>query len=210
MRDITYSDVERLSAAPAAGETLRMDEDAFRSFYDRTARPVWVYLARATGDRQAADDLLQEVYYRFLRAGATCEDDLHRRRYVFRIAANLVRDRYRRRVDEVALGPEFEGDAEPRPAATTGARPHDAAGRPAGAADRIAQRLDLDRAMARLRHRDRDLLWLAYGEGASHAEIAGVLGVKTGSIKLLLFRARRRLAALLGRDDGPVGPGARR
>jgi RNA polymerase sigma-70 factor (ECF subfamily) len=210
MRDITYSDVERLAATPAAArDTFRMDEDAFRAFYDRTARPVWVYLARATGDRQAADDLLQEVYYRFLRAGADCEDDTHRRRYVFRIAANLVRDRYRRRVEEVALGPELDGDADAGHAAPAAGTAQAMDARSARPADLAAQRIDLDRAMARLRHRDRDLLWLAYGEGASHVEIAGALGVKPGSIKLLLFRARRRLAGLLRPASAPGSGGPR-
>ncbi len=51
--------------------------------------------------------------------------------------------------------------------------------------------------MARLTPRERDLLWLAYAQGSSHKEIAGALGLKTASIKPLLFRARRRLAALL-------------
>lgn len=191
MRDLTYSDVQRLSAAPvAADETFHMDEDAFRAFYERTARSLWVYLARATGDRQAADDLLQEVYYRFLRAGAACESETHRRRYVFRVATNLVRDRHRRRVDEVCL-PD-EGDEARVMAGPALLR----------AGDREAGRIDLERALASLKHRERDLLWLAYGEGASHAEIAGALGLKTGSIKLLLFRARRRLAALL-RPDAP-------
>jgi RNA polymerase sigma-70 factor (ECF subfamily) len=41
-------------------------------------------------------------------------------------------------------------------------------------------------------------LWLAYAQGSSPKEIAETLGLKTPSIKLLLFRARRRLAALLG------------
>jgi RNA polymerase sigma-70 factor, ECF subfamily len=41
------------------------------------------------------------------------------------------------------------------------------------------------------------MLWLAYAEGASHQEIASVLGLRPASMKLLLFRARRRLAALL-------------
>ena len=51
--------------------------------------------------------------------------------------------------------------------------------------------------MARLRPRDRALLWLAYAQEQPHVEIAEVLGVKTGSVKLLLFRARRKMAALL-------------
>jgi RNA polymerase sigma-70 factor (ECF subfamily) len=62
------------------------------------------------------------------------------------------------------------------------------------AADR---RADLDRAMGRLRPRERALLWLAYGVGQPHTEIADALGVKTGSVKPLLFRARRKLAGLL-------------
>ena len=60
------------------------------------------------------------------------------------------------------------------------------------------RRVDLSRAMARLKPRERALLWLAYAEGSSHKEIADSLGLKASSIKLLLFRARRRLAALLG------------
>jgi RNA polymerase sigma-70 factor (ECF subfamily) len=46
------------------------------------------------------------------------------------------------------------------------------------------------------------MLWLAYAQGSSHEEIAESLGVRKSSIKILLFRARRRLAAALG------GPGA--
>ena len=76
------------------------------------------------------------------------------------------------------------------------------AGRPATVADgsNSATRersADLQRAMAKLRPRDRELLWLAYAQGSSHREIADSLGFNAGSIKLMLFRARRRLADLL-------------
>jgi RNA polymerase sigma-70 factor (ECF subfamily) len=55
--------------------------------------------------------------------------------------------------------------------------------------------------MAVLKPRDREILWLAYAEGASHKEIAEVLGLRPTSLKMLLFRARRRLAELLGRTE---------
>ena len=45
----------------------------------------------------------------------------------------------------------------------------------------------------------REMIWLAYALGSSHQEIAEALGLRTGSVKPLLFRARRKLAALLGR-----------
>src|SRR4030088_1536635 len=95
-RDVTLIDIERLDRVAAkAVETFQMDEDTFRAFYDRTARPVWAYLARITGDRSLADDLLQEAYYRFLRAERSFTSDSHRRNYLYRIATNLAHDRHR-------------------------------------------------------------------------------------------------------------------
>jgi RNA polymerase sigma-70 factor (ECF subfamily) len=131
-----------------------------------------------TGDARLADDLLQETYYRFLRAGGTHESDAHRRNYLFRIATNLVHDHRRR--------PHVEASSAIEPIDTR-----------VDIAERTARRLDLARAMARLKPRERDMLWLAYANGSSHQEIADALGLKRASIKLLLFRARRRLANLL-------------
>jgi RNA polymerase sigma-70 factor (ECF subfamily) len=48
-----------------------------------------------------------------------------------------------------------------------------------------------------MRPRDRQLLWLAYAEGYSHHEIAEVTGLASASIRLLLFRARRKMARLM-------------
>jgi RNA polymerase sigma-70 factor (ECF subfamily) len=48
-----------------------------------------------------------------------------------------------------------------------------------------------------MKPRERQMLWLAHAEGYSHREIAQVMGLSTASIRLLLFRARRKIAALL-------------
>ena len=58
--------------------------------------------------------------------------------------------------------------------------------------------------MARMKPRERSMLWLAYAHGCSHEEIAEVLGLKTSSLKALLHRARRRLAGFLQGSDGGV------
>lgn len=190
MRDVTLSEIERLRAeAGDADAVFEMDEDTFRAFYDRTSRPLWVYLARMTGSRDLADDLLQEAYYRFLRADARHADEAHRRNSLFRIATNLARDGRRRgrRATLVALPDAASGGTEL-------AVPGDAAG------DAL-RRTDVARAMSRLAPRDREMLWLAYAQGLTHVDIAGALGVKAASVRLLLFRARRRMAALLGGPD---------
>lgn len=186
MRDLTLSDVERLQAQPGElDEAFQMDEDTFRAFYDRTARALWLYLSRLTGSAPLADDLLQESYYRFLRAARTYESEAHRRKSLFRIATNLVRDSRRRLRAAPSISPY---DEEEQPSRQTDTH----------AADRVVGRTDLARAMARLKPRERAMLWLAYVQGSSHREIAETLGLTAGSVKLLLFRARRKLAGLLG------------
>jgi RNA polymerase sigma-70 factor, ECF subfamily len=184
-RDMTFSDADRLSGQAAeAASPLEMDEDAFRAFYDRTARILWAYLSRMTGDPQAADDLLQEAYYRFIRAGARLEGEAHQRHYLFRIATNLVNDRHRRR------RPPEEPLDEDSAAAIPAQGDH---------AERLERRRHLQAAMSGLKRRERELLWLAYAEGSSHQEIADILGLQPSGIRVLLFRARRKLAMLLGR-----------
>lgn len=178
MQDTSLPEVASGAQTLARGP---MDEDAFRAFYERTARPLWGFLARTTGDPHLAEDLLQEAYYRFYRAAASYTDEAHRRNSLFRIASNLAADagRHHRRVRHVPLPEDDSGGLPSKDAAASG------------------DRTDLARAMAHLRPAQRSMLWLAYVQGASHAEIAAVLGLKTGSIKLLLFRARKQLAKIL-------------
>lgn len=184
-RDTTLTDLD-LDALDDSTEAVafRMDEEAFRGFYDRTSRPLWSYLLRLTGDRALADDLLQDAYYRFLRAEAPLESDAHRRHYLFRIATNLSTDRQRRRRTRPA---EDHRDVEQLSTAGFDAN--------------LDRRIDVNAAMERLRVRDRAMLWLAYAQGATHEEIARIVGVRTGSIKPLLLKARRRLAILLAALD---------
>jgi RNA polymerase sigma-70 factor (ECF subfamily) len=182
--DMTFTDVSRADSLDDAAAAFVMDEDTFRAFYDRTARGVWAYLARVTGDRQLADDLLQETFYRFLRAAAKHENEPHRRNSLYRIATNLARDARRRSLVRASFSVS-PNDIEGVPSSDRG-----------GAPERIA---DFTEAMSHLKPRERAMLWLAYAEGASHREIADVLGLRPGSLKTMLFRARRRLAVLLNR-----------
>jgi RNA polymerase sigma-70 factor (ECF subfamily) len=48
-----------------------------------------------------------------------------------------------------------------------------------------------------LKPQEQSLLWLAYVEGFDHREIASALQLKEGSIRVLLFRARKKLAGIL-------------
>ena len=63
--------------------------------------------------------------------------------------------------------------------------------------DRGDLRHDMSRVFAELKPQERALLWLAHVEGNSHEEIAAAIGVKSKSIKVMLFRARKRLGEML-------------
>lgn len=169
-------------AAPLAlveQDAAGMSEQEFRLLYEATARPVLAYLAGMTGRRDVAEDLLQEAYCRLLERAPSALDATGARRYLFRIATNLVRDRWRRGHDARRVDVDWNELAD------------------AGLHANTDLGIDMGRAMQSLKPRERELLWLAYVEGMSHAEIAETTGLAAMSVRLLLFRARRRAAALL-------------
>lgn len=169
---------QRHPAAIAVAEPA-MDSAAFAAFYERSARPLWAYLARCSGDPALAEDLMQEAYVRFLGATQPADAELAAKRYLFRIATNLLRDHWRRpKASSLEDLPEnfFATCAS---------------------ADEMAAQQQLARAMGQMRARDRQILWLAHAENYSHQEIAEIMGLATASVRLLLFRARRRMRQLM-------------
>jgi RNA polymerase sigma-70 factor (ECF subfamily) len=160
-----------------------MDSDAFAGFYERSARPLWAYLARVSGDSSLADDLMQESFVRFLCASQPEEGEVAGRRYLFRIATNLLRDHWRR-----PRQASIEEIPEEFFAISTNSDQTDILGP----------------ALAAMRPRERQLLWLAHAEGYTHREIAAITGLAAASIRLLLFRARRKIAGLLRQQSSTI------
>lgn len=179
----------------------------FGRFYEATAGPLHAWVSRATGDPALADDVTQDAFVRFLRAPSTPSDERAARVYLFRTARNLIRDRARSAEARRRRSERWtEGWKEAR-------RPGEGPGSESvgrgGAHDLHATRLDVERALAGLRPRDREVLWLAHVVGMSHREIAEVVGVQEGSVKVLALRARRRFRELYEGDGSGAGQDAR-
>jgi RNA polymerase sigma-70 factor, ECF subfamily len=171
-------------------DELPMDSDAFAGFYQRSAPALRAYLARASGNLALADDLMQESYLRFLGASHPEGGEVNYRRYLYRIATNLLRDHWRR---------PCAACIEDVPECLLAAR---------DGLSRIDSQAMLDPALARMRPRERQLLWLAHAEGYSHREISEITGLNAAGIRLLLFRARRKIARLLRKQiDADRGKG---
>ncbi|HEV8538132.1 MAG TPA: RNA polymerase sigma factor [Bacteroidota bacterium] len=157
-----------------------MDESAFASFYESTKRQLWLYIVRVVGDASVADDLFQETYLRFLQHTLRESDEKAVKSYLYRIATNLANDHWRKLKRHRTW---FGADQDDTPQVTDPRNPD--------------LRHDVGAALRQLSARQRSLLWLAYVEDYGHKEIAGMLKLREGSIKVLLFRARQKLSEVL-------------
>jgi len=158
-----------------------MDQEQFAAFYNETAAVLRGYIRRVSGEAEAADDLLQETYLRFLRAQPGVDDRAAIKAYLYKAATAAIYDRWRRRRREQLWSLSFRTRADRAPAVEPGG--------------------DVARCFNKLKPRERALLWLAYVEGCSHVEIAASLDLAQKSVKVLLFRARRNMESVL-RQNG--------
>ena len=181
----------RLSDSEPAGAGRVPDEAAFRALYARAAPRLLGYARKVGGRADLADDVVQETFLRYLSADPPAMTEDQTMAYLYRITTRLMIDRWRENERERRwLGRPMGGETLDDIAAEPGA----------GGLDP-----DLEDALARLKPRERALLWLAYVEGRPHKEMAGMLGLAAPSVRVLLFRARRRLARIL--DEAGLAPG---
>ena len=154
-----------------------MDEATFHAFYRETASRLRSYIRREAGDAALADDILQETFYRFLRAELPVLEQRQMKACLYRTATSLLSDHWRRlkREQRWSLKTIFRKEAP----------------------ENLDLGEDMTRMFQQLKPQERSLLWLAYVEGFDHREIATALKLKENSIRVLLFRARKKLAGIL-------------
>ncbi|NJM35997.1 MAG: RNA polymerase sigma factor [Rhodomicrobium sp.] len=153
-----------------------MDRAQFLRIYQSTVEPLRRYVARTLGAANA-DDVVQEAFTRALTSASLPAAPAEARLYLFRVASNLVADHWRRLMRDRELSLRMSTPET----------------QPVG----YEIQLDLAHLFGALSVRERQLLWLAYIEGLEHEKIALVLEVGASSVKVMLHRARRRLAMLL-------------
>ncbi len=155
-------------------------ERAFREFYESTHGPLRSYVSRVIGDKSGTDDIVQESYVRFLVWAKETYSPPQLRAFLFRIASNLIHDHGRQLQKE-------KRDLQVDPETTESA----------AAEDSKSLSVPFARAFELLSEQQRALLWLSYVEGYEHRQIAGMLNVGEGSVRVLMYRARNRLVELL-------------
>ncbi len=180
---------EALIARLAAGDTA-----ALSLLYDRYAGAVYSLVARIIGDRQVAEDLLQEVFVRVWQRAGTYQGARGKPlTWVLGIAHNLAIDEVRRRRRRPLEADDR--DAEGQLTAFQALPSVDSD--PADLAWERLRREQIVAALAQLPEAQRILIELAYFEGYTQSQLAARLGEPLGTIKTRMRLAVQKLRELL-------------
>jgi len=156
----------------------------WEGFYNKHSQSFWLYIFKICGDKNMADDVFQESFYRLLRTKPVLLNEDHLKSYIHKIAFRIMIDRKRRIKTEKKAFEEEKGIYKKR---------KDKKRQESG----ILLSLDMEKIFKLLKPKERILLWLAYVEGFSHKEIASITETREKSVKTQLFRARKELAHIL-------------
>lgn len=175
--------MEGSSDAVIVARILRGDVEVFRVLVERYRDRYARYAVHMLGNREDAEEALQDAFTRAYRSLSRCEDPERFGAWLFRILVNRCRTIGARRgrrartfvVDEVAL----LGAAVEHPA------------------DRGAWREEIDRALDRLRPEQREAFLLKYVEELGYDEMSQITGVGVSALKMRVMRACDRLRELL-------------
>ena len=183
-RDDGRAEDDLLITRVAAG-----DRHAFELLYDRYAATVFGVAMKMLADRDAAEDAVQEIFWRVWRRAGSFDHSRAFAPWLFGIAHNYCIDELRRR--KVRPQPVYEDDEHP----VLSDIPDDVdVGEAAVLAD---QRAIVRAALDRLPEEQRQALLLAYFGGLTQQEIAARLGNPLGTVKTRMRLGLLKLRALL-------------
>jgi RNA polymerase sigma-70 factor, ECF subfamily len=142
---------------------------------------------RILGDREDAEEAVQEAFVRAWRKRASCRTPAAPIPWLVQITRNeamrLAARRSRRRASEI---PDAEPEAAPAPGAFE------------APLERTLNSVATEQALKALREDERRLLRLRYEEDLTQGQVAAALGVPEGTVKVRLHRVRARLRIVAG------------
>jgi RNA polymerase sigma-70 factor (ECF subfamily) len=174
------SDLQSLSCEQLAWRSQRGCQAAYEELVHRYAGRLLRFLRRMTGDQNDAEDLLQETFVRAYVNIHTYRCAWEFSTWLYTIARRLASSHYRRSRH-----------------VTTRARVAPGSPDPADLACADEDRQSLWSAARDLPGAQYEALWLRYGEDMSIKQIATILRKSQVSVRVLLYRARIRLAERL-------------
>ncbi len=169
---------------------------AFDLLVERYQTRLLNFVYRTVGDRERAEDLVQEAFVRVYRHLARFDQSKKFSTWVYTIASNLAKNELRNRARNPlvyfqTMTSGWEDEDRPLEFEDPSARPDDAF-------DRRHLREQVDAAVLRLPVHHRQVFVLRELEGRSYEEIAEMTKCNLGTVKSRLNRARSAFAEILG------------
>jgi RNA polymerase sigma-70 factor, ECF subfamily len=164
-------------------------KEAFTLLVGKYKDPLINFAYRIVGDRDTAADIAQETFVRLHAKAKTYRPVAKFSTWIYTIASNLAKSELRRRkwgLSRFGTGPSGREPGEVREATDPGILPDAAAARAMDAET-------LERALRALPDPFRQAVVLFYLEEKSYEEICAILGVRMGTLKSRLSRARTML-----------------
>jgi RNA polymerase sigma-70 factor (ECF subfamily) len=142
------------------------------------------------------EDIVQETLIALYQTLDQVQSIAHLRPYVLRIARNRCYDRLRhwRRFEHVSIDAD---DPEALPTQRVNFALRDQGDSPEDATHWLLLKLEVEQAMSRLPHAQRESLMLYAEEGLTYDEIAQVLEISIGTVKSRIFHAKKALRRLI-------------
>ena len=174
---------------------LNGEERAFEELVDRYQGRLLNFIYRTIGDRDRAEDLVQEVFIRVYRHIGRFDRSKKFSTWIYTIASNLAKNELRNRsrnplVLFQAIKAKFEDEDRPLQFEDTQSRPDDLF-------RKRHLREMVEQSVARLPVHHREVFVLRELEGKSYEEIAEITGVNLGTVKSRLNRARTAFADII-------------
>ena len=185
---ITHSEV-CTSDAGIVAQVLAGDVEAYRLLVERHRDRFARFAVRMLGNREDAEEALQDAFIRAYRSLAQCADPARFDHWCFRILANRCRTRGARRRRHDALF--VADDAALEQAAASG-----------GIGGDGTDTSDIDRVLEQLDSRSREAFLLKHVEDLTYESMAALTGEKVSALKMRVKRACERLRELLEAQDG--------
>ncbi|MBE9664273.1 RNA polymerase sigma factor [Mucilaginibacter myungsuensis] len=164
--------------------------DLMGLLFQRYHRQLYGFLFHMTYQKEASEDMVQQVFYKMLKYRASFAGTSEFVHWMYAIARNVLKDQGRKKkltmagiaVDELADvipgGVEVNGQIERKQAAQT-----------------------LQKAMAKLKEDDRDILSLSRFQELKHGEIAQIMNISEGAVKVRVHRAMCQLKEIYTRIE---------
>lgn len=178
------------------------DPAAFDALVDRYSSRLYGFLYRFTGRVEDAEDLVQEVFVRVVRMIGQYAHDGRFEAWLFRIAANLARDRVRR-LGRTPHHSTLDGPAEDEVDGSGGVTsPRIVDDRRPDGQMELAERCDrLQAALIELPPAEREVVMLRHFSDLSFADIAEIMGTPLGTALARSHRGLARLRALMEESE---------